>query len=84
MTTAIHTQRAFEHIKQVIEDNIKNDPMGNDHKLENVKTNRVLALSGGGIKGISELMVLIEIEERTGKSISELFPIISGTSVGGL
>ena len=29
-------------------------------------------------------MVLIEIEERTGKSISELFPIISGTSVGGL
>ncbi|MCX4080048.1 patatin-like phospholipase family protein [Rickettsia rhipicephali] len=55
-----------------------------DHKLENIKTNRVLALSGGGIKGISELMVLIEIEERTGKSISELFPIISGTSVGGL
>jgi patatin-like phospholipase/acyl hydrolase len=29
-------------------------------------------------------MVLIEIEERTGKSITELFPIISGTSVGGL
>ncbi|WP_010421939.1 patatin-like phospholipase family protein [Rickettsia helvetica] len=53
-------------------------------KIDNAKTNRVLALSGGGIKGISELMVLIEIEERTGKSISELFPIISGTSVGGL
>lgn len=50
----------------------------------NIKTNRVLALSGGGIKGISELMALIEIEERTGKSITELFPIISGTSVGGL
>lgn len=53
-------------------------------KIANIKTDRVLALSGGGIKGISELMVLIEIEERTGKSISELFPIISGTSVGGL
>jgi len=52
--------------------------------LDNIKTNRVLALSGGGIKGVAELMVLIEIEERTGKSISELFPIISGTSVGGL
>ncbi|KIJ88598.1 patatin [Rickettsia asembonensis] len=53
-------------------------------KIDNTKTNRILALSGGGIKGISELMVLIEIEERTGKSITELFPIISGTSVGGL
>lgn len=52
--------------------------------IDNIKTHRVLALSGGGVKGIAELMVLIEIEERTGKSISELFPIISGTSVGGL
>jgi len=52
--------------------------------IDNIKTNRILALSGGGIKGIAELMVLIEIEERTGKSISELFPIVSGTSVGGL
>ncbi|XVN41247.1 MAG: patatin-like phospholipase family protein [Rickettsia endosymbiont of Argas persicus] len=52
--------------------------------IEGIKTNRVLALSGGGIKGIAELVVLIEIEEKTGKSISELFPIISGTSVGGL
>ncbi|ABV75204.1 Patatin-like phospholipase [Rickettsia akari str. Hartford] len=53
-------------------------------KIDNAKTNRVLALSGGGIKGISELVVLMAIEERTGKSISELFHIISGTSVGGL
>ncbi|ARD87014.1 hypothetical protein A3306_07430 (plasmid) [Rickettsia bellii] len=47
-------------------------------------SNRILSLSGGGIKGISELVVLSEIEELTGKSISELFPIITGTSVGGL
>ncbi|WP_347938925.1 patatin-like phospholipase family protein [Rickettsia oklahomensis] len=53
-------------------------------KVNNIKTHRVLALSGGGVKGISELIVLIEIEARTGKSIAELFPIISGTSVGGL
>lgn len=45
---------------------------------------RILSLSGGGVKGIAELVVLAEIEERTGKSISELFPIITGTSVGGL
>lgn len=49
-----------------------------------VKSNRILSLSGGGVKGIAELVVLAEIEERTGKSITELFPIITGTSVGGL
>ncbi len=51
---------------------------------EIVKSNRILSLSGGGVKGIAELVVLAEIEERTGKSITELFPIITGTSVGGL
>ncbi|HJD66817.1 MAG TPA: patatin-like phospholipase family protein [Rickettsia endosymbiont of Bembidion nr. Transversale] len=53
-------------------------------ETEIVKSNRILSLSGGGVKGIAELVVLAEIEERTGKSISELFPIITGTSVGGL
>lgn len=51
---------------------------------EIVKSNRILSLSGGGVKGIAELVVLAEIEQRTGKSITELFPIITGTSVGGL
>lgn len=53
-------------------------------EAEIVKSNRILSLSGGGVKGIAELVVLTEIEERTGKSITELFPIITGTSVGGL
>jgi len=53
-------------------------------ETEIVKSNRILSLSGGGVKGIAELVVLAEIEERTGKSITELFPIITGTSVGGL
>lgn len=53
-------------------------------ETEIVKSNRILSLSGGGVKGIAELVVLTEIEERTGKSITELFPIITGTSVGGL
>ncbi len=51
---------------------------------EVIKSHRILSLSGGGVKGIAELVVLVEIEERTGKSITELFPIITGTSVGGL
>lgn len=84
MTTAIHVQRAFGNIKQEIEDNIKNTAAENDNTSESIKGNRILSLSGGGVKGIAELVVLSEIEERTGKSISELFAIITGTSVGGL
>lgn len=44
----------------------------------------ILSLSGGGVKGIMQLAVLEKIEEITGKPICELFPIITGTSVGGL
>ncbi|MCC8419341.1 MAG: patatin-like phospholipase family protein, partial [Rickettsia endosymbiont of Glossina mortisans submortisans] len=84
MATAIHAQRAFEHIEQEIVENIKGDTTTRDSAAESIKSNRILSLSGGGVKGIAELVVLAEIEERTGKSISELFPIITGTSVGGL
>lgn len=84
MTTLVHTQQTFENIKQEIEDNIKNTAAENDNTSESIKGTRILSLSGGGVKGIAELVVLAEIEERTGKSISELFPIITGTSVGGL
>lgn len=84
MTTAIHTQQTFDNIKQEMEDNIKNTAAEYDSTSESIKSNRILSLSGGGVKGIAELVVLTEIEERTGKSISELFPIITGTSVGGL
>ncbi|WP_341751443.1 patatin-like phospholipase family protein [Candidatus Tisiphia endosymbiont of Piscicola geometra] len=44
----------------------------------------VLSLSGGGVKGIAQLVVLAEIERITGKYIVELFDVIVGTSVGGL
>lgn len=55
-----------------------------EHTKQLTEQERILSLSGGGVKGIADLVVLAEIEERTGKSISELFPIITGTSVGGL
>jgi patatin-like phospholipase/acyl hydrolase len=84
MTTAIHIAQTFENIKQEIVENIKGDTITHDGTSESIKSNRILSLSGGGVKGIAELVVLAEIEERTGKSISELFPIITGTSVGGL
>jgi patatin-like phospholipase/acyl hydrolase len=45
---------------------------------------RVLALDGGGIRGIIPATVLAEIERRTGKRIAEMFDLIAGTSTGGI
>ncbi|WP_341756377.1 MULTISPECIES: patatin-like phospholipase family protein [unclassified Candidatus Tisiphia] len=47
--------------------------------------NTVLSLSGGGVKGIAQLVVLAEIERITGQPIYKLFNGgIAGTSVGGI
>lgn len=48
------------------------------------KVVRVLSIDGGGMRGILPLDVLIELERRTGKSISEIFDVMGGTSTGGL
>jgi hypothetical protein len=43
---------------------------------------RVLALDGGGMKGMAEVCILRAIEARTGHRIHELFDVIGGTSTG--
>uniref|UniRef100_A0A6B2L780 PNPLA domain-containing protein n=1 Tax=Arcella intermedia TaxID=1963864 RepID=A0A6B2L780_9EUKA len=45
---------------------------------------RVLAIDGGGIRGVIVCLILQEIERRTGKSIGDSFDLICGTSSGGL
>lgn len=45
---------------------------------------RVLAIDGGGIRGIIPALVLAEIEQRTGRPIASLFDLIAGTSTGGI
>jgi uncharacterized protein len=45
---------------------------------------RVLAIDGGGIRGIIPALVLSEVERRTGRRIFELFDLIAGTSTGGI
>lgn len=45
---------------------------------------RILSIDGGGLRGIIPVMVLKEIERRTGEKIINLFDLISGTSTGGL
>lgn len=48
------------------------------------KSSKILSIDGGGIRGILPLMILMEIEHRTGKKIAELFDFFAGTSTGGI
>ncbi len=56
--------------------------------LGSVQTNKepfhILALSGGGYKGLYTAQVISQIEKRTGKLFGSHFDLICGTSVGGL
>jgi len=45
---------------------------------------KILSIDGGGIKGVFPASFLAEIEEATGKNISEHFDLIVGTSTGGI
>ncbi len=45
---------------------------------------KVLAVDGGGIRGIIPALVLAEIEARTKRPISDLFDLVAGTSTGGI
>ncbi|KXN69268.1 FabD/lysophospholipase-like protein [Conidiobolus coronatus NRRL 28638] len=45
---------------------------------------RILAIDGGGVRGVIPSMVLQYIEKQTGKPICELFDLVSGTSTGAL
>jgi patatin-like phospholipase/acyl hydrolase len=45
---------------------------------------RVLALDGGGIRGLIPATLLAEIERRSGHRIGAMFDLIAGTSTGGV
>ena len=45
---------------------------------------RILAIDGGGIRGVIPAIVLSEIERRSGRRTAELFDLIAGTSTGGI
>ncbi|MDB9319483.1 patatin-like phospholipase family protein [Nodularia spumigena] len=45
---------------------------------------KILAIDGGGIRGMIPALLLAEIEKRTQKPIFSLFDLIAGTSTGGI
>jgi patatin-like phospholipase/acyl hydrolase len=45
---------------------------------------RILAIDGGGIRGLIPALVLAEIERRTGRRIASLVDLVAGTSTGGI
>jgi patatin-like phospholipase/acyl hydrolase len=45
---------------------------------------KVLAVDGGGIRGLIPALVLAEIESRTKRPICDLFDLLAGTSTGGI
>ncbi len=48
------------------------------------KLHKILAIDGGGIRGIIPAIVLAEIEHRSGQAIVDLFDLIAGSSTGGI
>ena len=49
-----------------------------------IRTRHVLSIDGGGIRGIIPALVLAHLEQQTGKTCSELFDLMVGTSTGGM
>lgn len=45
---------------------------------------RVLAIDGGGIRGIIPAVVLSELERRAGQPVHRMFDLVAGTSTGGI
>lgn len=45
---------------------------------------KILALSGGGYRGLYTISILRRLEERIGEPLCEHFNLITGTSIGGI
>ena len=45
---------------------------------------RILAIDGGGIRGIIPATVLADLERRAARPVAELFDLVAGTSTGGI
>ena len=53
-------------------------------KLETTTPNRILAIDGGGLKGVMPAAFLAQIEETTAQRVVDHFDLVVGTSTGGI
>lgn len=54
------------------------------HELQSRPVIRILAVRGGGVRGVIPAAFLAELERQTGKPTAELFDLFAGISTGGL
>jgi len=59
-------------------------PTAPEYEVQDGRLVRVLAIDGGGIRGVIPARIIWEIESRTGRHAAELFDVIAGTSTGGI
>jgi uncharacterized protein len=57
-----------------------------DSDINSTEANRfqILALSGGGFRGLYTAKVLADFEQVAGKPIAQCFDLLAGTSIGGI
>jgi len=56
----------------------------NTNKTNNMNPFHILALSGGGFKGLFTLVILERLEDDFGYPIARKFDLLAGTSIGGI
>ena len=85
-----HTERIDMMVERIMQeqplDSITSDVITALQNLKSTppKHHRILCLDGGGMKGLIQIEVLLQIEKSTGRRITELFDWIVGTSTGGI
>lgn len=63
---------------------INNADASSSYCYSGCRLETVLSLDGGGIKGINHVLFLMDLEERVGVGVVDMFDWIAGTSTGGI
>ena len=58
--------------------------MQNEDNSRSTGTIKVLCVDGGGIRGIIPASILVQLADRIGRPLHQVFDLIAGTSTGGI